>query len=69
MVFVADAPLQWLPRHTIRRTQSVVWENIPTQSTEREGTKISMENDNELDVPILDFMKTKKNTKNVVVYI
>ena len=58
-----DAPLQQPPCLTIRCTRSMVWERMPTQSLEREGATISTLNDNELDVPILDFMKKKKNTK------
>ena len=69
MVFVDDAPLQRPPRPTIRHTRSMVWEIMATQSTEREGTTISKLNDNELDVPILEFMKKNKTQKNVVVYI
>ena len=55
-----DAPLQQPPHPTIRHTRSMVRESLPTQSTEREGTTISTLNDNELYVPILDFMKKKK---------
>ena len=54
-----DAPHQRPPRPTIRRNRSMVRESMPTQSTEREGTTISTLNDNELDVPILEFMKKK----------
>ena len=65
-----DAPHQRRQHPTIQRTRSMVKESMPTQSIEREGTTISTLNDNELDVPILEFMKKKKqNTKNVVVYI
>ena len=57
------APHQRPPRPTIQCTKSMVWESMTTKSTKREGTPISTLNDNELDVPILEFMKKKKQNK------
>ena len=61
-----DSPHQRPQIPTIQRTRSMVQESMPTQSTEREGTPISTLNDNELHVPILDFMKKKQNTKKCI---
>ena len=60
-----DVPHQRPPCPTIRHTRSMVQDSMPTQSTEREGTTISTLNDNELDVPILDFMKKKFKTQKM----